>query len=161
MVNVLHTLVSDNKLPSIENWLAHDINPDVVALLEAGIATGSESFPTLDAFTEAKYEEHAAGSKGVDREGSAERAYYGLATTWTNVWFNGWNSDMTTDAPGGRPYKLANFRKGLDNLCAGLKNTGVVAKCVDLFDRDTPKNTIVYVDPPYKNNTFDKNPYFK
>ena len=52
--------------------LAHDINPGVVALLEVGLATGAESSPNFGAFTEAKYEEHAASSKDTGREGSAE-----------------------------------------------------------------------------------------
>ena len=160
MLNIMHTLVTNDSL-SVSQWLASDINPDVVALLQEGIATGSSSFPDLDAFTEVRYEEHDASSKDTTREGNAERAFFGLATTWSNIWFNGWNSDITTDAPGGRPYKLANFRKGLDNLCTGFKDTGVDVECKNLFDRETPTNTIVYADPPYRSNTFDKNPYFK
>ena len=54
-----------------------------------------------------------------------------------------------------------NFRKGLDNLYTGFKDTSVDVECKNLFDRETPTNTIVYADPPYRSNTFDKNPYFK
>ena len=160
MVNIMHTLVAKGSLSCVDQWLASDINPDVVALLQEGIATGSSSFPDLDAFTEARYNEHDAGSKIPIREGNAERAYFGLATTYSNIWFNGWNAGITT-ASGGRPYKLANFRKGLDNLHTGFKDTCVGVECKDLFNQETPVNTIVYVDPPYRSNTFDKNPYFK
>ena len=148
MLNVMLTLVTNDNLPSIEKWLADEINPDVVALLQAAIATGSDSLPNLDAFTKASYEQHATSSKDADRKGSAERAFYGLATTYSNIFFNNnWNGNMTR-ASGDRPYKLGNFRKGLDNLRAGWKDAGVAVECRDLFARETPPtNTVIYVDP--------------
>jgi site-specific DNA-adenine methylase len=160
MLNIMHTLVVNGVLPCVDQWFASDINPDLVALLQNCIATGSRSFPELDAFTEARYKEHDESSKDPLRDGNAERAYFGLATTYANIWFNRWNAGMTS-ASGDRPYKLANFRKGLDNLHTGFRDTGIVVECKDLLNQPTPVNTIVYVDPPYKANTFDKNPHFK
>ena len=146
MLNIMHTLVANDSLPSVKERLAGDLNPDIVALLQEAIANGSDSFPNLNAFIRASYEQHTESSKDADREGSAERAYYGLATTYSNIWFNNWNGDMA-DKPGAKPYKLGNFRKGLDNLRASLKDTDVTVECRDLFARETPPTNTVILLP--------------
>jgi hypothetical protein len=93
---------------------------------------------------QAAYNRHADDSKDPGRMGCAVRAFHGFACSNRDaIFFNGWNSnDDASDAANGRQNKIARFRAGLDNLLQHL--TDVTIEHMDIFDRPTPTNTLVY-----------------
>ena len=76
--------------------------------------------------------------------GCAVRAFYGFAClNRDGIYFNDWNcNEDASDASNGRPNRIARFRAGLDNLLQHLTNVAI--ERMDVFDRPTPTNTLVY-----------------
>jgi site-specific DNA-adenine methylase len=147
---------------SFDTFTASDKNPDLVTLLEHAKAQGAEGLPTYEECTEAAYLRHAEESRDPARVGSAVRGFYGFACSNSRevIYFNGWNDrELASDRYNTREARVTLFRVGLENLHRRIG--GVELQLADVFDRPTPKNTLVYADPPYYHNNYDRNPDFK
>jgi len=120
------------------NLVANDINTDVILLLKK-IQSDSNWKPELKCSRE-QFELYKKSNIN-----SAERALYGLTCSWGNIFFNNYRCDYRPDIN----YIERGFN-GLTKLRPNILNVNFLNK--NYLDFLNSKNSIIYCDPPYKNN---------
>lgn len=133
-----------------------DKNKDLILMLKK-LQKGW--IPPLQPCTKEKYDslfESKKGSKtkkGSRIKNSAEKGFYSISCAYSGIIGGGFR---VRDSKGNNFYKRA--RDGLIKLGKQIENTKIlVAKDYTKF---SPRNKVIYVDPPYKGNNF-RNEFFK
>jgi len=123
---------------------ACDANKDLILLLKEVQKNGVRNLPKK--CSEKEWEKYKS------KESSAKRGFIGISASWGGIFFQGYRLDYTSK----RDY-LKEARNGLEKLGKDIEGFARGSKDVAFlssrsYDRFSPKNKLVYCDPPYKGN---------
>ena len=124
---------------------ACDINPDIITLWKA-LQKGWK--PPLKC-TEAKYERLKASNTSTP-----EKAFIGIVASWGGNYFHAYRLKYE---PAGKSYLQEGYNK-LTKLTPIIKNVHFIPS--RSYDKHSPKNMIVYCDPPYTSNKLSNKTFF-
>lgn len=158
MLSVMCAMIDIDSNVNIDKYVVSDIDKHVVALWLHVKDNGLEGLPDVDAYTQGEYGECKELADSDSSTASALVAYYGFAGTRDGIRFNGWHRNKAE-----RHAKVRRFRVGLLHLQKYLQHDKVsILGAQDVLTMPLPTTpTLVYVDPPYYNNNYDRNPHFK
>lgn len=137
-----------DKIPQKYNRIGVDINPNVIEALTL-IRDNPTSLPKNNTeFTEQHYNQ----LKQQKHSTSPMIGYCGFALSYAGKWFGGW----CRDSAGKRDYVKEAYNNA-QKQSPLLQNTKLI--CCSYDEVEILPNSIIYIDPPYKNTTSYKNSF--
>lgn len=127
------------------NVLANDYNIYCVRALEF-IRDNLEELPKDNSETDELEYKKFKSMKWIDNYLAGLKGYYGFALSYGGKWFGGWRRDKE----GKRDY-IAEAYRNAEKQSPNLKNVIFENKSYDKVE--LKPNSIIYLDPPYKNTT--------